>query len=336
MEAMKRVFIRVLLLLAVSPIVCADDTELKEALARAIAAAESGNVDAQIRLCDYYGSWSVGRPPAQYAEWCEAAVAAGNVSAMSDYANRLENGFGVTKDTGKAVALYQKSAEKGDTWANTRLGFYYGAGIALPKDEGKSCKHYQIGAKEFPVAQEGLAACYDDGAPGFPKDIKKAISYYEQATSGQYVANFSHYRLGYLYFFGTGVEKNARLAAKFLIKGATQEHGRLPSAGYYILGLMYEDGDGVSKSDEDAFANYMKGAEAGHPASQNKVGAKYAEGKGIAKDVNRALMWFTIAAANGFKDAAENRDKAEKLLKPAEIKRAQKLAKDWLEKHPTN
>ncbi len=333
---MKRGFIRALLLLAVSPIVCADDAKFKEALARSIAAAEAGNVDEQIRLCDYYGSWLVGKPPAQYAEWCEAAVAAGNVSAVSDYAYRLEYGFGVTEDVNRAVALYQKAAEKGDTWANARLGSLYAVGRVLPKDEGKSCKHYQVGAKEHPIAQEGLATCYDDGAPGFPKDIKKAISYYEQAISGQYAANFSHYRLGYLYFFGTGVEKNARLAAKFLIKGATQEHNRLPSAGYFILGLMYEDGDGVSKNEEDAFANYMKGAEAGHSGSQNKVGAKYAEGKGVAKDINRALVWFTIAAANGFKDAAENRDKAEKLLKPTEIKRAQKLAKDWLEKHPSN
>jgi TPR repeat protein len=255
---------------------------------------------------------------------------------MVNYAQRFEYGLGVTEDMGKAVALYQKAAEKGNTFANLRLGMFYGLGNELP-DRGKSCKHYMVGAKEYSYAQQALAACYEEGVPGFPKDIKKAVSYYEQAASAQIPYLLSHYKLGYLYFFGIGIEKNARLAAKFLIKGATapQTFVPLPSAGYYILGLMYEDGDGVTKSDEDAFTNYMKGAEAGHPASQNKVGAKYAEGKGVTKDVNRALMWFTIAAANGFKDAAENRDKAEKLLKPAEIKRTQKLAKDWLEKHPT-
>lgn len=299
--------------------------------------AEAGNLYAQTIICNHFvGGFRVGTLPAKYVEWCEAAVAAGNASAMSNYANRLENGVGVIEDVKRAVALYQKAAEKGDTWAHYRLGFYYGAGTVLPLDAGKSCKHYQEGAKDYRGAQEGLATCYDDGAPGFPKDIKKAISYYEQATSGKYSANFSHYRLGYLYYFGAGTERNTRLAAKYLIRGATQKPGRLPRAGFYILGLMYEEGDGVPKNDGDAFSNYMKGAEAGHLGSQNKVGAKYAEGKGVAKDINRALMWFTIAAANGFKDAAENRDKAEKLLKPMEISRAQKLAKEWLEKHPSD
>lgn len=315
----------------------AQDNTSKEWLALILVAAEEGNQLAQSRICEHFGNISAGNPPEKYVEWCETAVSAGDVGAITSYASRLEYGvFPVKKDEKKALALYQKAAEQGDTWAHTRLGFYYATGTVVQQDEGKSCNHYQVGAKDYPVAQEGLGTCYEDGAPGFSKDIKKAILYYEQAVSGEYIAAWAHYRLGYIYFFGAGIEKNPRLAAYYLIKSASQKSGDLPGAGFFILGLIFEGGEGMEKSEEGAFNMYMEGAKKGHAASQNKVGAKYADGIGTKKDIARALMWFTIAAANDFNDAAENRDKAEKLLKPAEIKRAKKLAKEWLEKHPSN
>ena len=45
-------------------------------------------------------------------------------------------------------------------------------------------------------------------------------------------------------------------------------------------------------------------------------------------------MWFNIAAALGDKEAKENRDIVAKKMTPADISKAQKLAREWMEKHP--
>lgn len=314
---------------------CAEES-VEDQFAAVSKAAEAGNTDAQSVLCAYWMQFDVlGKRPPNIVDWCEVAVEKGDIEAVSNYATALELGFtssGVQQNVKKAVELYKWAAEKGDEWSHNKLGEHYATGEYLAKDDGKSCFHYEKASGRYPRSQEMLGSCYDEGAPGYPKDVKKAVQLYEKAITGRYVANWAHYRLGYLYYFGEGVEKNSRAAARVLSKGANQKYGQLPSPGFYILGLIFENGDGEAKNDDEAFKYFMRGAERNHAASQNTVGTKYAEGKGVAKDMVKALMWFTISAANGYKNAADNRDKAETLLKPAEVKRAQKQAKEWLDR----
>jgi TPR repeat protein len=55
----------------------------------------------------------------------------------------------------------------------------------------------------------------------------------------------------------------------------------------------------------------------------------YAQGQGVPQDYVRAHMWFNLLAAQGYKGASENRDKAARLMTPAQIAEAQKLAREW-------
>jgi hypothetical protein len=44
-------------------------------------------------------------------------------------------------------------------------------------------------------------------------------------------------------------------------------------------------------------------------------------------------MWFNLAAAQGIKDAAKARDSLAERMTPTQIAEAQRLAREWMEKH---
>ncbi len=60
----------------------------------------------------------------------------------------------------------------------------------------------------------------------------------------------------------------------------------------------------------------------------------YGNGPGVPQAYVQAHMWFNLAAAQGYEGAAKNRDPAASKMTPARIAEAQRLAKEWLEKHP--
>ena len=45
-------------------------------------------------------------------------------------------------------------------------------------------------------------------------------------------------------------------------------------------------------------------------------------------------MWLNLAAAQGHEKAIKLRDVVARLMTPDQIAEAQRLAKEWLEKHP--
>ena len=45
-------------------------------------------------------------------------------------------------------------------------------------------------------------------------------------------------------------------------------------------------------------------------------------------------MWLNLAALDGLKIAVKNRDIIAKKMTPADVSKAQRLAREWLEKHP--
>ncbi len=55
----------------------------------------------------------------------------------------------------------------------------------------------------------------------------------------------------------------------------------------------------------------------------------YRKGEGVPKDYVQAHMWYTLAAAQGDKDAGEFRDLLAEKMTPAQIAEAQRLAREW-------
>ena len=104
----------------------------------------------------------------------------------------------------------------------------------------------------------------------------------------------------------------------------------------YYLGRMYLQGRVVARDEAEAEKWYRAAAERGDAKAQNVLGILYAEGQGVARDLVEAYRWFTLAAAQDSVEiketrdkAAYNRDLAATKMTPAEINRAQMLAREF-------
>ena len=100
------------------------------------------------------------------------------------------------------------------------------------------------------------------------------------------------------------------------------------------LGLMYHLAGGA--------AELRRGREVvsprrrpGQSPSRSPISAQHVrQGEGVPQDYVRAHMWFNLSAAQGYQDAARNRDNIAKRMTPAQIAEAQKLAREWQPKRP--
>ncbi len=77
---------------------------------------------------------------------------------------------------------------------------------------------------------------------------------------------------------------------------------------------------------------FRKAAEQGIVGAQSELGAFYVNGHGVPQDYIQAHLWFTLAAAQGDKMATKNRDLVAKLMTPARVTEAQRLAREWMAK----
>ena len=101
----------------------------------------------------------------------------------------------------------------------------------------------------------------------------------------------------------------------------------------YNLGWMYRRGQGVPQNDKTAVKWYTLAAKQGYAGAQYNLGAMYGKGKGVLQDYVRAHMWYNLAASQGLKIATENRDNVAKMMTPADISNAQKLAGECVMKN---
>lgn len=108
--------------------------------------------------------------------------------------------------------------------------------------------------------------------------------------------------LGWMYFMGKGVPKDAVQAVQWYRKAADQGYAQ----AQYSLGYRYANGEGVPKDAEQAAAWWRKAADQGYAAAQNNLGVKYASGEGVPKDVVQAVQWYRKAADLGYAGAQYN------------------------------
>ena len=79
---------------------------------------------------------------------------------------------------------------------------------------------------------------------------------------------------------------------------------------------------------------YRRAAEQGHASGQTTLGVMYAEGQGVPPDIVLAHTWFRLAAAQGNEKAMQARDFSAKRMTAVDVSKAERLAREWLEKHP--
>ena len=97
----------------------------------------------------------------------------------------------------------------------------------------------------------------------------------------------------------------------------------------YTLGQMYLNGQGVSQDYKEALKWYRLSAEQGYGLAQSHLGFMYYNGQGVPLDFALAHKWFNLASLNGDKDAVKSRNLTEERMTPAQIEKAQEMARNW-------
>jgi TPR repeat protein len=91
---------------------------------------------------------------------------------------------------------------------------------------------------------------------------------------------------------------------------------------------MYYEGKGVTRDYEAAIQLFRPAAERGHATAQYNLGYMYQRGYGVTQDYKRAYMWLSKSASQGIRIAAVNRDIVENEMTPAQIIKAEDLARE--------
>ncbi len=129
--------------------------------------------------------------------------------------------------------------------------------------------------------------------------------------------------------FGAGVKAYERgdYATALLIFRQLADQGH--AKAQFNLGYMYNKGQGVPLDYAVAVRWLRKAADQGDAWAQVKLGLVYEEGEGVTQDYVQAHMWYNLSAAKGNYIAREAHDILAKLMTPAQITEAQRLAREW-------
>ena len=237
-------------------------------------------------------------------------------------------------------------AAKGNLTALDMLGSMYYFGLGVQQDREKAKEFWLSAAsKNYPPSQNHMGVLLRfHGEMAAQQD---AIYWYSLAANAGYAP--AQDDLGYLYYTGTGVAKDVKLAYKWfklasdqnfpeaqynlglLIKDGKGEYGepqdalllfeKSSSGGFlpatHSLAEMYFTGFGVTQNVTKATELILFAAERGYHQSQNTLGLMYINGLGVDRDYQLAYSWFLKSAKQGNREAINNIEQmlAEDLVK---------------------
>jgi len=216
--------------------------------------------------------------------------------------------------------LKQKS-QQGDPSSKNILGFMYINGMKVPQDITKGLSLLVEVAERFVDAQVTLGEFFS--SDGFPiKDYIKAKKWFLKAAEKNHP--MAMFKLGSMYWLGSGVIKEDAKAIKYLTQAAEFEPLKQfeeikpflldsNSVGYFLaeahitqvsaahsLGDIYFYGYGNEKKDlKLAEKFYLIAAKGNRVSTQVILAKQYFFGWGIEKDDNQAFFWFEKAALAG-------------------------------------
>ena len=136
--------------------------------------------------------------------------------------------------------------------------------------------------------------------------------------------------IGDAYYYGHGVSRDYVEAARMYRRAATKGNAMAQST----LGDIYYYGRGAPQDFAEAAKWWQLAADGGIAIAQLNLSVMLANGDGAPQDYVKAHMYANLAAASlppgdDHDTAVKNRDIVAKLMSPAEVARAQQLAREW-------
>ncbi len=225
-------------------------------------------------------------------------------------------------DEGKAFEYIQKATLAGNTDAYFYLGMLYKDGRGVQQDDAKAIEAYTVAAdKGNEAACLDLAYLYANASP---KDMAKAIKYYEKAAE---TVGSARVDLGTIYLEGNGVAKDPAQALMYF-EWAAQEGN--PWGAYYA-GTIYADADknGLPISADKCGPLFEQAAMGGLPEGAMGLAAFY---ETLAADQAEfwvdVYKWYAIAEKLLSPDAAEKKAKTA-AAHPEAVEPGEKAAQEW-------
>ena len=102
----------------------------------------------------------------------------------------------------------------------------------------------------------------------------------------------------------------------------------------YRLGQIYQSGTGVLQDRGEALRWFTKASEQGDAKAMVELGKLYYIGDGVKKDYVLAHFWFNVATKEGSNVGELKRNIMATGMSPAQIAKAERMARDWHPKRP--
>lgn len=237
-------------------------------------------------------------------------------------------GLGTEQDYGEAAEWFARAVRQNHKYAQYSLAGLYYRGQGVEQDYRQARNLYRCSAEqENPYASYELAKMYRDGI-GMEPDGQKAANYFEWAFRGFLaLESKSHddklqYRLGQMFYTGTGTKKEETKAVEFWQKAARLGNA---NAQYSLASHWLKTGTGDL---QQALEWIQKAAEGENTAAMYSLGKLYLEGKVVPPDINRAIELFGKAAMKGHDYAAYRLGRL--YLSGEKSEKNVELAMEWL------
>ncbi|VAW56512.1 hypothetical protein MNBD_GAMMA07-2216 [hydrothermal vent metagenome] len=127
----------------------------------------------------------------------------------------------------------------------------------------------------------------------------------------------AQYKLARMYQMGLGIAKNEKEALIWLNKAAAQGHNK---AKHKLLFIEIKE-QGLNEARIKQLDSLQQQAKGKNPDAQYCLGRMYAEGVGVTKDLDKAIIWFNKAAFNGDNEAEDDAIAIEEELNRLEFKK---------------
>lgn len=121
-----------------------------------------------------------------------------------------------------------------------------------------------------------------------PEEVKLFEEHKAKAEMGDPAAQQS---LGWCYFFGSGIAKDAAEGIRWWRKSAEQGN----ATAQQNLGSAYQSGEFVEWSGLEAMKWFRMAAAQGLPVALHTLGSKYESGSGVIKDDCEAYAYYSLA-----------------------------------------
>jgi len=163
----------------------------------------------------------------------------------------------------------------------------YLEGLGTKKNIELSNLYYtRAAAAGHPRSLNHIGICYKRGSNGYPKDLIKALSYFQQGA----LLNDAKSQYNYAMMLEHGPQINLAEALKYYKLSAENKN---PTAAYHV-GRFYNEGIGVEKNEAIAF-KYFSTAVAGCDKAYFYLGEAYYYGRVTTQDYTMAEYYFELA-----------------------------------------